>query len=395
LKFGYQLGLAEVNFELLPVMVEAHENAAEKTNVYFLSGYFRALFERNQPKWEEELDKILEALKLRIWIPELTWRSGPMTDRAAERVLSLVQRGIVGFEQLRMFAYGSASRNLSEDTFRKWIDLLIQEHNNTAISIALDLCQFFYCRNESRHELPEDLGLKLLTHPTLFTKSKKEREAMRDYNWSRLGKWYVQKYPARSLELATVMLEHFGEDGTIINDHYESPIEVLDQIAERYSEQVWEEIAKRLGPPIDSRAFHIKQWLRGDEFSRKKGGVLQLIPLRKLWEWVDEGMPKRARYLASMVPKVLFREAGRICLAREVLARYGDRDDVKNEMMANFSTEGWRGPESSHLSGKKEDLLNFKQGETNRNVRRWIDEYIGIMDREIKRARVREEREVF
>jgi hypothetical protein len=96
-----------------------------------------------------------------------------------------------------------------------------------------------------------------------------------------------------------------------------------------------------------------------------------------------------------MVPKSLFREAGRICLAREVLARYVDRDDVKNEMMANFSTEGWRGPESSHLSGKKEDLLNFKQGETNKNVRRWIDEYIGILDREIKRARVREERQEF
>ncbi len=395
LQFGYQLGLADVNFELLPVLIEAHQNFAEKTNVYFLSGYFRALFERNQPKWEEELDKILEAVKLLIWIPELTWRSGPLTDRAAERVLSLVQRGIVGFEQLRMFAYGSASRNLSEDTFRKWIDLLIQEHNNTAISIALDLCQFFYCRQESRFELPEDLGLKLLTHPTLFTRSKKVRESMWGYNWSRMGKWYVQKYPARSLELATVMLEHFGEDGTITEDQYESPIEVLNQIAERYSEQVWEEIAKRLGPPIDSRAFHITQWLRGDEFSRGKGGVLQLIPLRKLWEWVDEDIPKRARYLASMVPKILFREAGRICLAREVLARYGDRDDVKNEMMANFSTEGWRGPESSHLIGKKEDLLNCKQGETNRNVRRWIDQYIGIIDREIKRARVREEREVF
>jgi hypothetical protein len=395
LKFGYQLGLAEVNFELLPVMVEAHENAAEKTNAYFLSGYFRALFERNQAKWEEELDKILEDSKLRIWITELTWRSGPVTDRAAERVLSLVQKGIVGFEHLRMFAFGSASRNLSEDIFRKWIELLIQKHNKAAISIALDLCQFFYCRKESHHELPEDLGLKLLTHPTLFIMSKEEREPMRDFNWSEIRKWYVKKYPARSPELAKVMLEYFGKDGTIIDDHYGHPIEVLDMIAERYPEQVWEVITKRLEPPIDSRAFHIQNWLRGDEFSREKKGALQLIPLRKLWEWVDEDIPKRAWYLASMVPKILFRDAGRICLAREVLARYGDRDEVKNEMMANFSTEGWRGPESTHLSSKKEDLLKFKQGETNRNVRRWIDEYIGIMNREIKRARVREERQVF
>jgi len=395
LKFGFQLGLADLNFDLLPILVDAQKNAGEKTNVYFLSGYFRAFFERNQAKWEEELDKIIQDPKLRVWASELTWRSGPLTDRAAERLFSLVQSGMVGFEHFRIFAYGSATRNLSEDIFRRWVELLIQKNNKTATSIALDLCQFFYCRKESRYELPEDLGLKLLTHPALFTKSDKERESMRDFNWSEIGKWFVRKYPARSLELAKVMLKHFGEDGTIIDDHYGSPIEVLNAIAERYPEQVWDEITKYLGPPINSRAFHIKHWLRGDEFSRKKGGVLQLVPVRKLWEWVDEEIPKRAWYLARMVPKVLFREEGRICLAREVLARYGDRDDVKKEMMANFSTEGWTGPESSHLYGKREYLLQFRDGETNRSVRRWIDEYVAILDKDIERARIREERGAF
>lgn len=398
LKFGYQLGLADETFEFLPILVQAHKDVTQNPNVYFLSGYFRALFERNQPKWEEEVDKITQDSKMQPWIPELTWRSGPLTDRAANRILCLIQSDIVGFEHLRMFAYGSVTRHLSDCIFRKWIELLIQQKNKTALSIALDLSQFFYCRHESRYPLPEDLGLRLLTHPSLFTPSEHKTEPMRDFNWSEMAKWFVKKYPARSLEIAKVMLEHFGEDGTIVEDTYGSSIEVLNIIVEKFPEEVWDELKRFLGPPIDSRAFRINHWLRGDEFSRGKGrvgGILALIPLKKLWEWVDADLNKRAWYLARMVPKVLFREQGKVCLVREVLVRYGHRKDVKSELMANFSTEGWRGLESSHLRGKRKYLLEFKSVETNKNVRNWIDEYVAIMEKEIERARIREERDEF
>lgn len=398
LKFGYELGLAEDNFELLPVLVQAHRNATEETNVYFLSGYFRALSERNRPKWEEELDKVAGDSKLQACAPELTWRSGPLTDRAGERVLSLIQQQIVGFKHFRMFAYGSVTRDLSEGIFRKWIELLIQRNSRTATSIALDLSEFFYCRQDSRYLLPEDLGLSLLTHPSLFTPSQNDTETMRDYNWSRMGQRFVRKYPGRSLVLAKVMLEHFGQAGTIVEDKYGSTIDVLNEIVEKFPEVTWDEIKKYLGPPIDSRAFHLTHWLRGDEFSRgkgSKGGILPLVPISKLWVWVDENVKERAWYLTSMVPKTLFRDQDRICLAREVLVRYGNRTDVRNELMANFSTEGWRGSESSHLQGKKDDLLEFKAGESNKHVQRWIDEYIALINKEIVGAQIREEREEF
>lgn len=396
--FGYQLGLGDETYEIFPLLLHAHKDASVKTNAYFLSGYLRALSERNHHKWEEELDRIAEDSIMRVWIPELTWRSGPLTDRAAERVLALVQRGIVGFEHLRMFAYGSVIRNLSEDIFERWIELLMQQNSKTATSIALDLSYFFYCRKEARYPLPEDLGLRLLIHPTLFTPSMDEAETMRDFNWSEIAKWYTRKYPSRSLELARVMLEHFGQDGTIIDDTYGSPIKVLNSIAKQFPEETWDEIKKHLGPPIDSRAFGIKDWLRGDsliESNGSKSGILPLVPLNKLWEWVDEDIENRAWYLTNMVPKALFREEGRICLAREVLARYGERKEVKNELMANFSTESWRGPESSHLEAKREELLKFKDGESNKKVRRWVDEYVCIIDKELKRARIREERDEF
>ena len=77
------------------------------------------------------------------------------------------------------------------------------------------------------------------------------------------------------------------------------------------------------------------------------------------------------------------------------MVRYGDKKDVRNELTANFSTESWSGPESSHLERKKQYLLDFKAKETNKNVQRWIDEYVAIIDKAIDRAQVREERDEF
>jgi hypothetical protein len=216
---------------------------------------------------------------------------------------------------------------------------------------------------------------------------------MDEYNWTKIGKAFVQTYPERSLNLADKILEHFGEEGTILEGYHTETQAVLNEITRRYPAEVWERITKYLGPPIDSRAFHIKEWLRGGEFYEIKDGALSIIPLEKIWEWVDGDVEKRAWYLASFVPKTLFQESGRICLAREVLVRYGTRKDVRSELMANFSTEGWTGPESLHYQNKKQWLLDFKEGEDNENVKYWIDEYVSFLDERIKQAKMREERE--
>lgn len=61
--------------------------------------------------------------------------------------------------------------------------------------------------------------------------------------------------------------------------------------------------------------------------------------------------------------------------------------------MANFYTEGWSGRESVHFQTKKQSLLEFRKGETNENVKRWMDEYVASLDKQIERARIEEERE--
>ncbi len=395
-RFGYELGKRDMDFSLLPILLEAQRRAGKSASVYFLGGYFRALFEKDQQKWEDQLDALTEDENLNGWVPELTWRSG-ISDQAALRILGLAEKGIIGIGQFRMLVLGGAIRDLSEDVFKNCIEFLLGDSDAHAASIALDLYRSHYLAKESKHTLPEELTLKLLTHTALFQKPEAgRRDQMDDYNWVEIGKAFVQLYPEKGLHLGERILEHFGEEGTIVEGFHSRTQAVLNEITRRYPKEVWALTTRYLGPPIDSRAFGIKEWLRGGQFFETGSeGALAMIPLERIWEWVDEDVENRAWYLASFAPKVLFREEGRICIAREVLARYGSREDVRRNLMANFSTEGWTGPRSLHYQGKKQRLLDFKKGEDNESVKGWIDEYVSSLDQQIERARIEEERRDF
>ena len=391
-RFGYELGSRDKEFTLLPHLLEAQRGAKDKVTVLFLGGYFRCLFEKESEKWEKELDSLLKDEKLRFWIPELTWQSG-MSDKAADRILFLAEKGLIDISHFQRFIYGRSIQNLSESRFLKWISFLLGSNSPSAVSVALNLYNAYYYRIETRKSLPEELTLSLLTHLSLVC-GKYEMHQLDEHCWAEIAKVFIELYPEKSIELASIMLEHFGEDGTIFESHFSQTQEVLNRITSSHPSEVWDIAVKYLGPPIDSRAFQITHWLRGGSYFKSgEEGILPLIPLKKIWEWVNGDVGKRAWYLATFVPNRLFREEGIVCMAREVLVRYGYRKDVRNNLRANFSTEGFSGPASLHYREKKEELLNYKKEESDKNVIGWIDEYVSILESRIEKEKQDEERE--
>ncbi|MBI2359316.1 MAG: hypothetical protein HYV04_10500, partial [Deltaproteobacteria bacterium] len=121
-------------------------------------------------------------------------------------------------------------------------------------------------------------------------------------------------------------------------------------------------------------------------------GAISLIPAEPVWRWVEQDVERRAWYVAQFVPSV-FPGDPKSVSARQVLVRYGSRKDVRNNLMANFSTESWWGPESSHAQNKLDQLRQWKEGETNAEVLKWIDDYIASVEHRVERARIEEERE--
>lgn len=396
-RFAYELGKQDKDFSLLPILLEAQRAAVDDKNTsdYFLGGYLRALFERDQNKWETLMDELAEDKALASWVSGFTWRSG-VTDRGAVRVLNLAKKGVLKPFHFRIFGLGSVIVNLSEEVFVQWIEYLLTCPEEYATSIALDLYHFFYIRKDSKYTLPEELTLRLLTHHSLFKQFQEgTRDQMDDFHWQEIAAKFIELYPKNSLALIDVALEHFGEDGTVVGGYQSHALSIINSISQKYPGEVWSRIKKYLGPPIDSRAYNIKEWLRSDGIFEEKEGSLATFNPDEVWKWVDEDVENRAWYLASFVPKVLFRQEGKTCWARELLVKFGNREDVQNSLIANFSSEGWTGPASQHYQQKRNGLLEFKEKEDNENVKQWIDRFANGLDKQIEHEKIIEERRGF
>ena len=393
-RFGYELGRRDANARLLTQIVQNQRVAGPKGALYFLGGYLRALREIDEEQWEEKLDELTADTQSRHWIPELSLRSGNVTDRSAVRILSLIQSNAIPITQLRLFAFGGVTGGISQELFMQWIKHLLSISDDSAVSIALDLFAAYY-RDSSQHGAPpRELTLQLLTHDSLFQPGPSGRLHSVVYDFLTIGKQFLVHYPEDSLSVAEEMLDHLGEDGTIVEGFHSEARTLLNDITRRFPTQIWSKVAELLGPPIDTVAYHIALWLRGDDLFRPgHDSMIEVFQAETIWEWVTDDPNSRAWYLATIVPPTLFSREGSTCLARELLMRFGGREDVRRNLQANFSTGGWTGSLSSHFRAKKDALLGFRASEDDQNVIQWIEEYVGLLDLEITRALIAEERE--
>ena len=384
-RFGYELGQLDSERQLLDELLQAQRSGGEKSSAFFLSGYVRALAERSQPDFELLLDGLAQDQTLRRIVPELSWRAG-LNDRGAQRILSLAHAGVVEPTQFRMFAYGGVIRGLSENAFRDWLDYLLSVNTLTSVGIAVDLSHFFYLMaGEPKKTLPQDTILRLLTaEPFLAASEERNIGGINvEYDWTQLAQAFVTDHAEAAVDLAKKLLGSFGERGTIMEGFRSTSLGVLTEIVRKHPDELWPEVVKHLGPPIDRRAFRVKQWLHD--------GALSAVSADAVWKWIDEDVEKRASYAASFVPKVFPGQTG-ACSAREILVRYGDRKDVRNGLHANFSSEFWSGPASSHYESQAKWACDVAKDEANANVRKWLTEFERTAVNRAGAARVQEER---
>lgn len=394
-KFGYELGKIDESLSLLPMFLDTQRNAEGNTSTYFLSGYFHAIFDRDLALWEQQLDTLCEDATLNAIVPSLTSYSG-LTDRAGLRVLNLVESGIINIDEFGFFTFRNAIISLSVRVFNAWIEFLLNVMDRSAVDIALKLFYNYYISRKSELTLPNELTFRLLSHPELFIESDSYRYGtMTDFYWAKTGKAFLNRYPRKALKLVQRMLVPFGNDGTIF-DAFSQSCSFLTEATRRYPAEVWEYVSGYLGSRDNfSRTMSIGKWLREADLSEteKEKGTLTLIPREKIWEWVDRDVENRAWYLASeFIPKTLLVEEWHDSLARDILVRYGDREDVRSTLISNYSTEGFWGPASLHYEERLKKLTDIQNSDNDEKVDRWINEFISFLEEQIEHAKIREER---
>ena len=239
--FGHELGTRDDGFALLPILLNAQRNAGEAASVSFLCGYFHAIFEKDVTEWEEQLDALTDDSTLNVAIPELM-RYSELTDQAGLRLLNLATSNVIGINHFEIFAYSKTIENLSEEVFTAWSEFLLSVIDKSSVSIVLHLYHCYYIFDKSGPTLPCDLTFRVLSHPSLFEGSERSRfDTMTDYYWVEIGKVFLHHYPEKSLEIVEPILSHFGHDGAIVGA-FSQTCSVLDQIAEQYPAEVWEQV---------------------------------------------------------------------------------------------------------------------------------------------------------
>jgi hypothetical protein len=77
-------------------------------------------------------------------------------------------------------------------------------------------------------------------------------------------------------------------------------------------------------------------------------------------------------------------------LARALLVRFGDREDVRSALAATFGTGGWVGSEGDWIEGKLRQLAGWMD-DPHPNVRRWAAELRVFYRRQLDRTQLLEE----
>lgn len=392
--FGYEFGQRDANFVILPEIIHRLKAAEPSNNLYFAGGYLRALYEKEPDQWKVLLGQFVIDEKTKTIIPELIYRASALSEQSAQWILNLLLERAIQPMQLTYFAYGHATRQLNEITVIKWIEILLDHKTIQASSVALPIFDNYYLDKAGPKKMPAELTFNLLTSPGhVEITNPVYNDQMAGYHWRIICQAFVHEQPQYAIKLARFILDHFSNSKSFIGRLRDDGQSTLTLIAKLYPHGMWNCVIDYLTFPIDGRDFEIQQWLRGsDNWGEETEGALSLMKPEDVWAWVDQNIEQRAYFLAGCSPKLLFITENKICWAREVLIRYGTRDDVRNSMIANFSTEGWTGPASFHFQRKIDFLRTFLSKESNKIVTSWIEKYIGDLQETLEHARIQEER---
>jgi hypothetical protein len=304
----------------------------------------------------------------------------------------MIRKGDADLYSLGLFKFGGVVKHLSGPVLVECVQLLLDDARDTGALVALDLFYNYYIYQTPRAP-DKNLALNLLLHRVFWSNPNHVSvDTMARYFWKETSMGIISHLPDLAPMLAERIGSFFGNKESIADGYHPDVEGVLTAITKMDSEAVWKTIEQYLGPPIDRRAFALTRWLRGERAEAvSRPAALQLFEPALVWRWVNGDIEKRARYLAFFVPPQLSCPEGQISFARELLAKYGNRPDVRNAFSANYSSEMWTGPESAHYRQRRDELLQFKQHETNPNVIRWIEEYLHDLDTSIERAKAQEE----
>jgi len=361
--FGEELARQDRKFSLLPRLMRALSSAPKPSDP-LLGGYMRRVHESGDvATWENALDEMASIRQLAPLVPRITLRSG-MTDRAWSRITALYRRGTIGKSGIAIFAHGSFPLVLAGGAFAEALEILLDSPSDGDTADALDLLHGGCALDGARHQLPANEAYRVVTSDLFLPDSGRPSEnGVNHYAWRDVAVLLAKKEPGRIGDLAGSLFGSIGTEGGVFDTPYPVALEVLDYMGSTDPDAVWGAAERHISSRPDRATRQILEWA-GGRISAPHGGAggasapfLNVVAKERIWKWIDADRDARAALLARYVPKHIVR--GKRCIAREILAKYGDSDTVRRSMHAHFSTAAFVG---SKLDYCKKEMRSAGSG---------------------------------
>lgn len=392
LPFGMNLAIQDIEMRLLQPILDAQKSAGADSNLLFLGGYLRGIGNRDQEALEKIVASMYTKPDTKNWVAELTWRSNLGSDESASRVIQLAREGVVGMGQLRTFVFGAAVQKFSVPAITEWMEFLLESDDSDGLGTAADLADMYLFEADTP-TLPDDLVLRLILRDEWYVESSRSRSGTGDFHWERLANRVSKNSPTIQLQISSKILELLGTEGSYSGLSHSRIGTFLGQTISSNPKEMWRMISEYIEPPLDIRGWEITTWLRGALFNRDESAVpLDLLPLNDVLGWIDDGDDLRALLAATFVPPRIDDVKNENSLVRQLLIRFGNREDIRRALEGSFSSGGWWGEASAHFSQKKSRLEGLLKEEQIPIVRDWLNSYISRLKAQIESEVVREER---
>lgn len=221
------------------------------------------------------------------------------------------------------------------------------------------------------------------------------RNVMHGYHWKSVCMKLIGWDGSRTLPLLGALLTKMGRTYRLSYDDDVAPL--ANELVKADPAGAWEIIKSNFEETLPKWRSDLLNWLKGrlsmsdEEVPR---GAIADLPIREIFEWIENDSANRAGLIAHAAPPTLNDENGGR-LTRELLYRYGQLDGVRSGISATFHSGGWTGPTSAHLKRKREKFRQWLAAGFEFEVTQWIEAEIEGLDANIQSEEIDEERTRF
>lgn len=387
-KFGSKLAEVDENREILDLIIDAIQQHNKDISPRVLVGYLGKLQKINESLRQDVLDQFREEEELIHLLPYLSVSSG-IRDEDVERLFEAIDSDDLEVQSLvELEPVTKVHERISEEMFSRLADRMLSEETGVCAVALMSIFHTYYVWEDESPEIDEELAVHLLTHDVfLMNDSMVQYSQMTQYHWEETAKELIEVNPDTAVQMIDPIFDNLGSKGTLIRTSHDVN-EVLSKILNKRPEETWRRITETLDKR-DERMIWLSNWLSGG-FRAEGEYPIKSVPPELIWEWIDEDVSDNGVLAARLIPARFFHD-DKVCLARELLKRYGDDEDVRQAVSNNYHSETIVGPASEHYTKKKQNIEEFKEKEEHPNVLKWANEEISDLEKKIRVSEMREE----